>query len=92
MQTCLSSELVRPTGLHALILIVIINCITAVAPTSIGIMDLYNGFVSEAEFSICLLCMFIGVDYFPWTVFGTIPLKTGRKSAKLSVSAETIAS
>ena len=62
MQTRLSSELVRPTGLRALIFIVIINCITALASTSIGFMDLYSGFVSGAEFSICLhVCLLIQI-------------------------------
>ena len=45
-------------------------------------------FLSEAEFSICLLCVFTSADYSPWVVVSnTITLKT---SAKLSERTKNI--
>ena len=40
-------------------------------------------FLSEAELSICLLCVFTGVDYLPRAVLDTITTKMGRMSAKV---------
>jgi len=34
----------------------------------------YETFLSETEYSICLLCIFTGVDYIPWAALDTINL------------------
>jgi len=67
------------------------DCNECTSPSYINILVVlswdYAILLSEAEYSICLLCLHTGVDFFPWAAFGRYScLKTSQMSGLLQLN------